>query len=95
MNNSKMHFLCNLKGLPTLDINIEALSIQLFNTSSFQTLIKLFINTLDGEEKKNLPVFKELPSRTLTRRVAWSRKVKKMKRQIPVEIDKKKDTMET
>jgi malonyl CoA-acyl carrier protein transacylase len=95
MNNSKMHFLCDLKGLPTLDINIEALSIQLFNTSSFQTLIKLFINTLDGEEKKNLLVFKELPSRTLTRRVAWSRKVEKMKRQIPVEIDKKKDTMET
>jgi hypothetical protein len=35
---------------------------------------------LDGEEKKNLLVLKELPSRTLIRRVAWLRKIYKMKR---------------
>jgi hypothetical protein len=45
---------------------------------------------LDGEEKNNLQVLKELPSRTLTRRITWSRKVYKMKRQIPVEIEQKK-----
>jgi hypothetical protein len=73
-----------------LDINIEALSVQLYNTSSFRISIELFTNSLDGEEKNNLQVLKELPSRTLTRRITWSRKVYKMKRQIPVEIEQKK-----
>jgi hypothetical protein len=78
-----------------LDINIEALFVQLYNTSSFQTSIELFTNSLDGEEKKNLPMLKELPSGTLTIRVTWPRKVCKMKRQIPVEINKKKKSMKT
>jgi hypothetical protein len=78
-----------------LDINIEALFVQLYNTSSFRTSIELFTNSLDGEEKKNLPVLKELPSGTLTIRVTWLRIVDKMKRQILAKIDKKKDTMKT
>jgi hypothetical protein len=53
-----------LKGLLALDINIEALFIQLYNTFSFRTSIELFTNSLDGEEKTNLPLPKELPSRT-------------------------------
>jgi hypothetical protein len=68
-----------LKGLPTLDIDIKALFIQLYNTSSFQTLIKLFTNSSDGEEKTNLPLPKELPSGTLTRRIAWLKRVCKIK----------------
>jgi hypothetical protein len=52
-----------------LDIDIEALSVQLYNTFSFQASIELFINSLDGEEKMNLPLLVELPSGTLTRRI--------------------------
>jgi hypothetical protein len=37
---------------------------------------------LDGEEKTNLPLPKEFPSRTLTSRVTWLRRVYKIKRQI-------------
>jgi hypothetical protein len=54
-----MHFLCSLKGFTGLDIDIEALSIQLYNTSSFQTSIELFTNSLNGEEKTNFPMPKE------------------------------------
>ncbi len=59
-----------LKGLSAVDIYIDALSIQLYNTSSFWTLIELFTNSLDGEEKTNLPMPKELASGTLARIVA-------------------------
>jgi hypothetical protein len=68
-----------LKGLPTLDIDIEALSVQLYNTSSFQTLIKLFTNSLDGEEKTNLPLPEEFPLRTLARKVARLKRIYKIK----------------
>jgi hypothetical protein len=68
-----------LKGLPTLDIDIEALSIQLYNTSSFQTSIELFTNSSYGEEKTNLILPEELPSRTLTKKVTHLRKVYKIK----------------
>jgi len=47
--------------------------------SSFQTLTKLFTNSLDGEEKTNLPLPKELSLGTLTRKVAWLRRVYKIK----------------
>jgi hypothetical protein len=67
------------KGLLALDIDIEALSIQLYNTSSFRTLIKLFTNSLDDEEKMNFPILEELTSRTLARRVAWLWRVCKIK----------------
>jgi hypothetical protein len=43
------------KGLSTLDINIKALSIQLYN-KSFRTSIKLFTNLSNGEEKMNFPI---------------------------------------
>jgi hypothetical protein len=74
-----MHFLCSLEGLPALDIDIEALSIQLYNMSSFRTSIELFTNSSDGEEKMNLPLLKELASGTLAKRVAWLRRVYKIK----------------
>ncbi len=57
-----------LKGLPTLDIDIEALSIQLYNTSSFQTSIELFTNSSYGEEKTNLTLPEELPSRIFNKK---------------------------
>jgi hypothetical protein len=53
-----------------LDIYIEALSVELYNTSSFQTSIELFTNSLNGEEKTNPPMLKEFTSGTLARRVA-------------------------
>jgi hypothetical protein len=57
-----MHFLCILEGLLALDIDIKALSIQLYNTSSIRTSIELFTNSSDGEEKMNLPLPEELAS---------------------------------
>jgi hypothetical protein len=74
-----MHFLCSLEGLPALDIDIEALSIQLYNMSSFRTSIELFTNSSDCEEKMNLPLFEELTSGTLAKRVAWLRRVYKIR----------------
>jgi hypothetical protein len=68
-----------LKGLSALDIDIETLSIQLYNTFSFQTSIKLFTNSSNGEEKMNLPLPKEFPLRTLARRVSQLRRVYKIK----------------
>jgi hypothetical protein len=82
-----------LKGLLALDINIEALFVQLYNTSSLRTSIELFTNSLDGEEKMSLPLLEELPSRTLTKRVAWLRRICKFTRQILVEKKKYKITM--
>jgi hypothetical protein len=49
---------------------MDALSVQLYNTFSFQTLIELFRNSLDGEEKTNLPMPKELALGALVRRIA-------------------------
>jgi hypothetical protein len=74
-----------LKGLLALDINIEALFVQLYNTSSLRTSIELFTNSLDGEEKMSLPLLKELPSRTLIKRIVGLRRICKFKRQILVE----------
>jgi hypothetical protein len=68
-----------LKGLPTLDIDIEALFVQLYNMSSFQTLIKLFTNSSDGEEKMNLPLSEELPLGTLVRKVTRFKRIYKIK----------------
>jgi hypothetical protein len=67
--------------MSTLDIEIKAISVQLYNTSSLQTSIKLFTNLLDGEDKTNLPLLEELPLDTLTRRVPRSRRIYKIKRQ--------------
>jgi hypothetical protein len=39
-------------------------------------------NSLDGEEKTNIPLPKELPSKTLTKKVTWLRRIYKIKRQI-------------
>jgi hypothetical protein len=58
-----------LNGPPALDKDIEALSIQLYNTSSLQTSIALFTNSSNGEEKMNLPLTKELPSMNLIKKV--------------------------
>jgi hypothetical protein len=68
-----------LKGLPALDIDIDALFVQLYNISSFQTSIELFINSLDGEKRTNLLMPQELASRTLARRVAQLRRVYNIK----------------
>jgi hypothetical protein len=75
-----MHFLSNPEGLPTLDKDIKALSIQLYNTFSLRTSITLCINSLDGKEKTNLPLIEKLPSETLIKRVAQLRRVCKIKR---------------
>jgi hypothetical protein len=64
-----------MKGLLALDIDIDALSIQLYNTSSSQTSIELVKNSSNGEEKTNLLMPKELASKTLAKRAAQSRKV--------------------
>jgi hypothetical protein len=64
-----MHFFWALKGLLALGIDIKVISIQLYNTSSFQTSINLFTNSLDGEEKMNFLMPKDLTSRTLARKV--------------------------
>jgi hypothetical protein len=37
---------------------------------------------LDGEEKKKFALPKELPSKTLTRKITWLRGIYKIKRQI-------------
>jgi hypothetical protein len=64
-----MHFFWALKGLLALGIDIKVISIQLYNTSSFQTSINLFTNSLDGKEKMNFLMPKDLTSRTLARKV--------------------------
>jgi hypothetical protein len=48
---------------------------------------------LDVGENTNLPLPKELSSGTLTKIVAWLRKVCKILKQILVEGEKKKNTM--
>jgi hypothetical protein len=53
-----------------LDIDIDALFVQLYNMSSFRTSIELFTNSSNGEKKTNLPMPEELTSGTLARRVA-------------------------
>jgi hypothetical protein len=53
-----------------LDIDIDAIFVQLYNMSSVQTSIELFTNSSNGEKKTNLPMPKKLTSRTLARRVA-------------------------
>jgi hypothetical protein len=68
-----------LKGLLALDIDIDALSIQLYNMSSFRTSIELFRNSSDDEEKTNIPVPKELASGTLTRIITRLRRVYNIK----------------
>jgi hypothetical protein len=68
-----------LKGLPALDIDIDALFVQLYNISSFRTSIEFFINSLDGEKRTNLLMPQELASRTLARRVAQLRRVYNIK----------------
>jgi hypothetical protein len=61
--------LAALNGPPALDKDIKALSIQLYNTSSLLTSIALFTNSLNGEEKMNFPLTKELPLRNLMEKV--------------------------
>jgi hypothetical protein len=56
--------------MPTLEIDMEVISIQLYKTSSSPTSILLFKNSSDGEEKRNIPLTEELPSRTLMKKVA-------------------------
>jgi hypothetical protein len=46
---------------------------------SFQTLIELFTNSLDGEENMNFPLHEELPWKALARRVARLKRICKIK----------------
>jgi len=80
-----------LKGLLALDIDINALFVQLYNTSSFQTSIELFTSSSNGEEKMNLPMHEEFTSRTLVRRIAQLRRVYNIKKHISIKIEKKKN----
>jgi hypothetical protein len=68
-----------MKGLPTLDIDIDALYVQLYNTSSSQTSIELFKISSNGEEKTNLLMLEELASKTLTKKATRLRKVYNIK----------------
>jgi hypothetical protein len=79
-----------LKGLSTLDINIEALSVKLYTTFSVQTSIKLFTNSSNGEEKRNFPLPKELPSRTLTRRITQLKRVYKIRNKFQLKERRRK-----
>ncbi len=63
--------LATLKGMPTLEIGMDVLFIQLYNTSSPWTSILLFTNSSSGKEKRNLQLIEEFPLGTLTKRVAW------------------------
>jgi hypothetical protein len=67
--------------MPTFDINMEALFIQLYNTSSSRTLILLFTNSSDGEEMRNFPLTEKFPSGTLMKKLASLRRVCKIRRQ--------------
>ncbi len=77
-----------------MDINIEALSIQLHDTSSFQTSIEFFINSSDDEEKTNLPMLEELALGTLTKRITELRKVYKIKGRFKIKLKRRKIQME-
>jgi len=46
--------LAALKGMPTFDIDMEALFIQLYNTSSPLTSLLLFTNSSD-ERRRGIP----------------------------------------
>jgi hypothetical protein len=83
-----------LKGLPALDKDIEALSIQLYNMFSFRTSIKLFTNSSDGEENMNLPMLEELASKTLVRKVAQLKRVCKIKDNFQLKLKRKKIQIE-
>jgi len=85
-----MHSFAALKGLLALDMDIKTLSVQLYNTSSFRTSIELFTNSSDGEKKTNLPMLEEFASGTLTRKVAWVRKVCKIKEKFQLKLKKRK-----
>jgi len=73
-----------------LDINIEALSVKLYTTFSVQTSIKLFTNSSNGEEKRNFPLPKELPSRTLTRRITQLKRVYKIRNKFQLKERRRK-----
>jgi len=77
-----------------LDINIEALSVQLYNMSSFQTLIEFFKNSLDGEEKTNLPIPQELRLGTLAKRITQLKKVCKIKDKFLIMLRRRKIQIE-
>jgi hypothetical protein len=47
--------------------------------ASFETLLKFFKNSSDGEEKTNLPMPKELASGTLAKRITRLKRVRKIK----------------
>jgi len=79
-----------LKGLPTLDINIKALSVQLYNMSLFKTLIEFFRNSLNGEEKINFLMPKELTLGTLAKRVAHLKRVCKIKDKFLIKFRRRK-----
>jgi hypothetical protein len=59
-----------VKEMLYLEIDMEALSNQLYKTFSPRTSIPLFTNSSDGDEKRNLPLTKKLPLGTLTKKVA-------------------------
>jgi hypothetical protein len=62
-------FFITLKGLLTLDIYIEVLFVQLYNTFLVQTSIELFTNSSNGEDNTNLLMFEELTSGTLAKKL--------------------------
>ncbi len=61
---------------------------------SFQTSIKLFKNSLDGEEKINLPMLEELTLGTLTRRITQLRKVYNIKYRFKLKLRRRKIQIE-
>jgi hypothetical protein len=58
--------------------------------SSFRTSRKLFTNSLDGDEKTNLPLLKEFPSRTITKKVAGLKRGYKIKEKFQLKEKRRK-----
>jgi hypothetical protein len=79
-----------LKGLLVLDIDIDALFVQLHNMSSFRTSIELFTNSLDGEKKTNFPMPEELVSGSLAKKFAQIRKVYNIKNKLQQKLRRRK-----
>jgi hypothetical protein len=87
-----MHFLYGPKPKRSIGLGYRhrGLICLIIRYVSFQTLIELFTNSLDGEEKMNLLMPKELTSRTLARRVAQLRIVYKIKDTFKIKLRRRK-----
>jgi hypothetical protein len=61
---------------------------------SFRTLIELFKNSLNGEEKTNLPMHEELALGTIARKVSQLRRVCKIRDNFHIKLKRRKIQIE-